>query len=360
MSKFKCKKCNYQTNNKNHFNDHLNRKIPCSKYNSNKKIKEIKNVYCETCNRTFAREDSLSRHNKTYHSEITGDNNNQNNNQNNGNNNTITNITTQNNIQTQININNPIIIQPIIYSYDYNDINDLTLFEQYLSLTSKTSPYTALLDHLNLNPTKPKYHNIKLTNLNRSVMDVHNGERWIKEIMNDALSNIVDSKRIMIYIIFNRFRCFLSKKATKLIPKSYYYGCGSPDNFYFHKKIVNNVKVHLYNYGKINKKIDENIPENRDNEVFWALSKKFKWGEVEKIIIKMDEFGIDLDNDLDVIKKLIKEKLSGSEITKSLKKFIKRVNKLITDFKNEEESSSGESSSESDNFLLNEDNSDDY
>ncbi|UFX99705.1 hypothetical protein QKC54_gp0023 [Megavirus baoshan] len=78
MSRYKCDKCNYQTNNKNHFTDHINRKIPC-------------NI------------------NKTFHSKIIGDYNNQNN----GNNNTITNITTQNNIGTQINIINPVIIQLI-------------------------------------------------------------------------------------------------------------------------------------------------------------------------------------------------------------------------------------------------------
>ncbi len=32
--------------------------------------KRKKNTYCEICDRNFTREDSLKRHNKTYHSEI--------------------------------------------------------------------------------------------------------------------------------------------------------------------------------------------------------------------------------------------------------------------------------------------------
>ena len=44
--------------------------------------------------------------------------------------------------------------------YDF-DIDDLTIHEQYLVLTSKVSPYIALLDNLNFNPDKKKYHNIR-------------------------------------------------------------------------------------------------------------------------------------------------------------------------------------------------------
>ncbi|QGR54393.1 nucleic acid binding protein [Moumouvirus maliensis] len=69
--KYMCKKCGYSTNNKNHYHDHLNRKIPCSKYNPNGKIKFNKSIFCKTCNKSFSREDSLKRHNKTYHDNTT-------------------------------------------------------------------------------------------------------------------------------------------------------------------------------------------------------------------------------------------------------------------------------------------------
>ncbi len=126
-AKFKCPNCPYKTNKQDNYNKHVNRKNSCKK---NKKIhgntrKEKENTYCEICDRNFTREDSLKRHNKTYHSEInskvdcsainqpycnmkTGDNTIH------GNNNTIK--QTNNNI----NINAPIIIQQIIHIHPKN------------------------------------------------------------------------------------------------------------------------------------------------------------------------------------------------------------------------------------------------
>ena len=336
MAKFECKRCGYKTNNSHNFDAHLDRKIPCNINNRNKNIKDNKNVYCDKCNKAFSREDSLARHNKIFHVEINGNDNNLG--QINGDDNKQIVGNHNNMIDTQI--NNSIIIQPIIHSYDYRDLNDLTLFEQYLSLTSKDSPYTALLDHLNLNPAKPQYHNIKVSNLKINTIDVHDGQHWIKEIMKNALSNVVNSERIMIGMIFNRFRCFLSKKATQLIPKSYYYGF--VENYYFHKKMIDQIKVHLYNHRNIKNAVNEKIPDEND-PVFWALSKKFSWDDVSLLLTKMDKLEINLDKNLDNIKNQIldctKEK---PNLDNFFKKILKHINKLIDDFK---ESSDSEISS---------------
>ena len=341
MSKYKCNRCEYQTNNKTHYDDHLNRKIPC---NPNKPHKLIKNNivhHCLHCNEHFSRKDSLTRHNKTYHAEINGNENNIG--QINGNDNKQIIGNNNNLIDTQI--NNPIIIQPIIHPYDYRDLNDLTLYEQYLSLTSKDSPYTALLDHLNLNPAKPQYHNINVANINRNTIDIHNGQKWIKEIMNNALSNVVTSERIMIGMIFNRFRYFLSKKATNLIPKSYYYGF--VQNYYFHKKIIQHIKVHLYNNRDIdNKSINEEIPYDND-PVFWALSKKFTWDDVTTLITKMDKLNIDFDKNLDDIKNQLLSRIKEKpKLDNFFKKLLKHINKLINDFKTTSDSEISSSSEE--------------
>ncbi len=63
-------------------------------------------------------------------------------------------------INNNININTPIIIQQLfIFTIRIqSNINDLTLFEQYISLISSDTPHNALLDNLNLNPNKN--HNI--------------------------------------------------------------------------------------------------------------------------------------------------------------------------------------------------------
>ncbi len=151
MTIYKCEKCNYETTNKNHFTDHQNRKKPCDSVNPHKSIKNNKSDHCEICDMPFSRSDSLERHCKKFHPELVQKNKQKN----------IQTITGNKNIQinnnpqingnnNNININTPIIIQPIIHihPYEYNNINDLTLFEQYISLISSDTPHNALLDNL--------------------------------------------------------------------------------------------------------------------------------------------------------------------------------------------------------------------
>ena len=73
-AKFKCIRCLYKTDNETHFNDHLNRKIPCNINKPHKLIKEDKTNYCKSCDQYFSRRDSLSRHNKKLHPMIKGNN----------------------------------------------------------------------------------------------------------------------------------------------------------------------------------------------------------------------------------------------------------------------------------------------
>jgi len=305
------------------------------------------------CKKKFTRDDSLKRHNKTFHAEFNGDHNKQINMEAHGNHN-IANVETQNNIQTQNIINNPIIIQPVIHihPYDYNGLNDLTLFEQYLSLASKDSPHSALLDHLNLNPNKPSYHNIYLGNLNKNHIDIHNGEKWIKEMMNNAVSDIIDSKSIIIKMIFDKFRCFLGNKALYHIPRYYHY-YGFKKHYYFHKKLIQRIKIHLYNNRHASEMPNENIPENRKDKIFWALSKQFTWPEVENLLAKMEKLKIDLiGKDLNEIKQQILNIIKDKPKSKTLfKKFLKHLDYLIDDFKtnSDDDTSTSPSSSSDDN-----------
>ena len=260
----------------------------------------------------------------------------------NGNNNTQYDIQTQNNnIETQNIINNPIIIQPIIniHPYEYNNINDLTLFEQYLSLTSKESPHSALLDNLNLDPNKPLYHNIHIGNPDKTIMKVHNGEKWIKEIMKIALGNIIDSKTVLIKMIFNKFRFFLNNKALYHIPRYYHY-YGFRQHTQTYKNLMNYIKLYIHNNQNMDKKIDKNIPFDRNNKIYWALSKKFNWPEVEELIIKMEELNIDFNEDLDKIKKQIQNVQDKNKLKRFFKKFLERLDYLIEDYKNNENSDS--------------------
>ncbi|ANB50168.1 type II secretion system protein E [Powai lake megavirus] len=142
-------------------------------------------------------------------------------------------------------------------------------------------------------------------------------------------------------MIYDRFRCFLNKKAICMIPEGIYHGLS--DNYYFHKNLVKYIKVHLYNNRKLKPKNKEQIPDDNNHEVFWALSKKFTWEEINKLITKMDKLNIDFDANLDDIKQ---ELLMHIDINPKLgltfKKLLKRIDKLILNFNenvNEETSS---------------------
>ena len=325
MYKYICDRCTYSTKDKRDFEKHLNRKIPCNINRKHKNIINDKRFFCKECDHEFASNQSLKRHNKNFHNNkfvINGDVN--------GDINNI-NINKQNNNIENQNININITI-PEIVKYDYDDINDLTLYEQYLSLTSRESPYTALLDHINLNPSKNKYHNIKYKDIHKNTIDVYNGEKWVKELVNNAVANVIDSKRILIELISERFRIFINDKAINLTSKAIYYGSGK--KYYFHKKVVQHMKIHLYNNRNNNEEPDTDIPEDRNDDIWWALSKKFDWKDVEKYINKMDKYEIDFSENLDEIKNAILQLCKEKKHLKNFfKKLLKRISKLIDDFK---------------------------
>lgn len=294
MAKYQCSQCNYQTNNKRNYNMHVNRKNPCRIDKPHKLIKENKQTKCPICLKHFSREDNLKKHMRKHNGTAT------NNNSTKGDSNSTAGIagdenTTNMHSYNTTNVNNPVIHQTIIKKYDTYDINDLTVYEQYLCLTAKDSPYTALLDHLNLNPTREQYHNMRYNDFHSNKMDVHTGEQWMKTLASEALGSIVSQERIAIGFIFNRFRIFLSNKRTKLTAEAYYYG--HRQVYRLHKFMVEQVKMHLYNYRKTKKVIKEQIPD-KNSGVWWALSKNFTWAEVEEYINKLDKYGIDLDHEL--------------------------------------------------------------
>ncbi|XWV26662.1 hypothetical protein QJ857_gp0398 [Tupanvirus soda lake] len=338
MGRYKCDKCTYETDRQHDFQNHLNRKIPCHLSNAKNKSsgnskRNTKIPHCKLCNKDFSRLDSLTRHNKKYHTNIKG------------NKNQI--IQGDNNNQTFIETQNNIVIQPIIiYPYNHNDVNDLTLFEQYLAISSEESPHSALIDHLNLNPEKPSYHNIHLSNLNKNIVDVHNGEKWIKEIMTNAISSLIDTKTDLIKKIFNKFRCFLSNKAMYHIPRYYHY-YGFKEHSQTYKKLIQQIKVHLYNNRDNGEKPKENIPTDRNNKIYWALSKQFTWPEVDNLITKMDEFDIDYNQNLDEIKQQLLVIIDDKpKLFKFFKKFLKRLNYLIDEFKINEDSDTSPTTSD--------------
>ena len=64
-----CKRCNKKFYNKSHFNDHMNRKFPCTANKKKSKISNDNNTYCEKCDKYFSRPYALKRHMETHHND---------------------------------------------------------------------------------------------------------------------------------------------------------------------------------------------------------------------------------------------------------------------------------------------------
>ena len=333
----KCKGCPYETYNIRDFNNHVNRNIPCNKkLHGNFKPKDD-NPICPICNKELSRPDAVQRHIKTVHKNIiskrniTGNNNTNTNNVIRGNHNTA-NTTNNINSGNNINITNNIVIKPIVYDYHYGDINDLTLFEQYIVLISDLTPYIKLLDKLNLNSKKPEYHNIHIGSITRDTIDVVINNEWIKEVMSIALSNIFMSKRSMMEEILNKFRYFLNNKAIKILFQFY--------NDY-RSVMPKKIKVHLYNNRKQKKTTKEIIPTDKDDPVFWALSKNFEWKDVNDILTKAEKLGVNFNDNSIQVESSIRKLTRGDRKLRSLfKPLLARIDMSIKKKDNSEQSSS--------------------
>lgn len=349
MGKYKCDKCPYETNSKRNFEKHQNRKLPCwvnhTLVMKGKEKTQSKNetpAYCNICKHEFSTNSSLNRHNKNFHPnntiQLTNGSVIGNKNKIKTINSTTNNIT--NNTNNITNINNKIIIQPIIINkYDHDNINDLTLYEQYFCITSKDSPYIALIDHLNLNPKKPIYNNVVYKNIHKSTINVHNGYKWLIDLVSVVVPNIISSKQKLIRNIINRFRIFLTNEAISYAGIPYY------DGFkHKHKSnIVGAIKCHLYNEYLSDdiKQLSGPIPPCDPNDpVWWALDPKFNWKKVEKFLMICLDNNIDFNQNLDEIKECINNlSKKNSTLHNFFKPYIRRINSMIKKNKQDDSNS---------------------
>jgi len=258
MGKYECKICNYSPDNKQAFYLHMQRKTPCKPGNSNKRIISTENIRCKICDREFTMVSTLKTHFATFHPDQAYN-----------------------------------CEKVIIHPYQYNNINDLTLHQQYLCISSDSSPYNALLDHLNF--SKPEYNNIHLGHLRGNLIDVYNGKKWVKAPMKETLINIILSKADVINELFYKFRWFFSADAIDSIPMSVRYARK------LNKELILNVKLHL-----CNKDADES------DEMYWALD-NFTWDEVEYLLTEMDAANFNYSVDAKIMKEQVEVLRSSNE-----------------------------------------------
>lgn len=333
MAKYKCDRCGYQTNRTSDYKNHENRKIPCRIGKKNDNTKKFKLFYCKICKKIFKRDDILKKHLQKFHSD--------------NNNNVIKTINKMkdnkkitNNVQVQniiknyvLNIPNNKIVEKIIWPFYHYDLSDLTLFEQYCILTSKSSIYTSILDHFNLNPKRPEYHNMRITNLNKKTMDVHDGNNWIELVIPQVMVKIVISYTWIISTLLTKFRILLNNKAIDLIPTAFFH-CEPESASLRYVELIEHIRNHIYDKRDNNEEPICKIPKDRNHEIFWAISKNFNWSDVKKYVAMFNKYNIDFNADLEEIKEVLIFVKNKSKSKKFKKKIILRINNFIENYKN--------------------------
>lgn len=367
-SKYICHNCGYCTNIKSHFIRHQEKKNACNPEKIHAKIKEsidiqdipkieTKNeesndqeLICHICKLKFSRSDNLKRHMKSDshkhnvtvyndHRRITNINGNPNN----------VNIDMGDDNKFHFHFDGP----TQIHKFTHFDINDLSLFEQYMILTYSVYPektsFDMLMTYLNFNPGKPEYHNIKYPNIRKNTMNVYDGEKWVTNCTDD-MKHIVSSQRPVLCMIYNKFRMFLGRRANIHNIEHLYNGLQCSKK---HAALLRSMKHHIYNNRNMQKlKVtDQNIPTgDDDNEGLWfSLSKSFEWDEVVQYINKMEEIKINFNDDLYEIRESLRF-YSKNKKDKFFDKLIRKLNVIIHYYDTEFEAHSSSQSDEINKF----------
>jgi len=335
-----CNLCKYPTDKKSDIIVHVNKKIPCEKGDFHRNRKKMfandnfvqKNdtsqiildgrkkgyIICEVCC------DGIKHRTDNYYKHL-GTRKHINNSQKNvfnvpGNYNTIIG-------QQIINIHlGPDSLPHLLNCLTYN-INDLSLFQQYLmfsfNVKCRTTPYTTLLDYLNLNSEKKQYNNIKY-DYDDDVYKMYMNSEWAKISFN-SIQNLADAQRALLCKIFDKFRFFLSRKASVFGIKYLFYGL--PDSG---EQDANNQQI--WKYILLHKMFDKpkfadsDIPKRRDNPIWLSLSKRFTFREVFSYITKMTDIGIDFSKNVNQIDKAIKLYIKrNDDKTKNYAKFFSKL-----------------------------------
>ena len=321
MPIYPCTKCDYVTDRKSRMDDHI-ASGKCKKGQLHGNIKQKEFPACNKCGDKFTTQKLLDKHIIENHTQITIKNGN-NKTTNNGKINKLINkntINTINNNNTNITIN----IHPVIHSYKYFDINDMSVFEQYLAFTSTVSPYVGILDNLNLNPNKPSYHNMKITNKRENYMTVYDGVKWTNATKDATLSTIMSSENNTFLKLCYKFIIFLKDDYLQDYKQSY---DPKPASELF-REIQESMHKNIYETTKFNNRINMIIP-GEDDPIWRPLDKNFVWAEIEMILTKLDELGIHFS----IIKDDSVRYIGVKHITNSIDRAMQKDPKLKPIFK---------------------------
>lgn len=189
----------------------------------------------------------------------------------------------------------------IQYHYLHYNIDDISLFEQYLvisrNITPKCSPDTALLSLFQYNNNKSKYHNIRCSK--DESFEIFDGTQWIPGSKH-IIKNITSRVRTAVRSIYHKFKFFLT-----------------PDCIQYVTNYLERSKPAKKGYGAINAKLnkyicksspadrDYKIPKSKNSSLLKSIIDEFTWDSISAYIEKMESINIIFDAEAQVIRAAI-------------------------------------------------------
>lgn len=220
-------------------------------------------------------------------------------------------------------------IEKKLYAFDFYHTRNLTFFEQYSILTSKESPYIAMLDYFNLNPSKPSFHNMKLDSKNAKQIDVYDGEKWIKLDIKEALKNIIKSQRRCLFGMLKCFRFFFDNGSRQIIIGNCCFDAAEDSEKY--EIIARCIMDHLCDNRDNKKSLPDQAPIEavhitKENSIHWALHDNFTWQDVYQLQSSLKNENIDICLDKEKIIDLLTK--SGLANKSPFSKFIRHIKEI--------------------------------
>jgi len=206
MVEHKCKKCGQIFNKKSTLDDHLKRKNPCDKGDLN--------LECQYCHKRYSRRDSLNRHLKTMHTDITVKN------CVTGNNSIIANKNNNSiiaNNNSNITVNNNNINQFFLLPFGIYKLDDLTTTEKIAIFSSKCNPIEMIIIKTHLDPDKDQYHNCGITDIHSGFGIIHDGGEWRCWRISDIMNTLIESGQENSLKIYNKIKHFFQDDVQKSI-----------------------------------------------------------------------------------------------------------------------------------------------
>lgn len=193
MTNYVCKKCNTIFDRKYNYDRHCNRVTSCVVGSKTRKQNSFK---CRHCKKSFNRKDNMIRHSNICKLNINGDNNGNKKNKNTvaGNNNIIAGkkaVVGNHNVITH----NDVTHNKYYFFFGKDGVKSMSQDDIINLLKSDKNLIEYLISNINLDPKKPKHHNVYYADTKSTYGEIyHEDNKWVKMKIDQILNTLMDAK----------------------------------------------------------------------------------------------------------------------------------------------------------------------